>query len=69
MLAHSLPRPGPATSASPSIRPRVTSSRIEWEWSLMETIDSLVIWIGEQCGLAVEQVMAELDGLFIPMRG
>lgn len=36
MVAYSLLRLGPATSAPDAIRPKATSLRTEWEWSLKE---------------------------------
>jgi len=68
MLAYSLLRLGPAMSASDSIRTRATSLRTEWEHSLKEAIYNLVTWIRKQRDLAVEQIMAEFDDLFINVR-
>lgn len=69
MLAYSLLRLGPATCALGTIRQRATSLRTEWEWSLKEAIYNLVTWIREQRDLAVSQIMAEFDDLFINVRG
>jgi hypothetical protein len=69
MLAYSLLRLGPATCASGTIRQRATSFRSEWEHSLKEAIYNLVTWVREQRELAVEQIMAEFDDLFITVRG
>jgi len=68
MLAYSLLRLGSESSALTRIRSKATSLQNDLKQSLREAVYNLISWAIEHREQGVENLMAEVDHLFINMR-
>ena len=69
MVAYSLLRLGPDSSALGTVRSKVSSLRADLEHSLKEAVYNLFAWVRENRDRDMNDLMAEIEHLFINVRG
>ena len=69
MLAYSLLRLGPDSSVLGTVRSKASSLRADLEHSLKEAVYNLLSWVRDNDDQEVDDLMQEINHLFINVRG
>ena len=69
MVAYSLLRLGPDSSALGTVRSKASSLRADLEHSLKEAVYNLFVWVRENRDRTMDDLMAKIEHLFINVRG
>ena len=69
MVAYSLLRLGPDSSALGTVRSKASSLRADLEHSLKEAVYNLFVWVRENRDRDMDDLMAKIEHLFINVRG
>ena len=69
MLAYSLLRLGPASSALGTVRSKASSLRADLEHSLKEAVYNLFSWVRDNRDRDIDDLMQQIDHFFINVRG